>query len=156
MQITKFEVEINPIPTRDIMGMLRRWATEIEKETGAFVEMTLSNENNSFRKGETYHDTAGNNTWEIPSRHTYTLSGYCIPDKNPDVNKWKLAVLKVMDEYRKAGDYWFGQDKTRLDVIFTDKNGIDLQTLKNDKSLEECTEDIKGILRRQEIEDMFK
>ena len=156
MQITKFDVEIKPIPDRDILNTLKNWAKEIEKETGAFVELTMSGENNTFRKGEKYYDSADNKRWETPTLHTYTISGYCIPDKNPDTNKWKLAVLKLMDEYRKAGEYWFGKDSMRLDVVFTDKNGIDLQTIKDDKSLEDCTKDIKGVLRKQEIEDMFK
>ena len=33
MQITKFDVEIKPIPDRDILNTLKNWAKEIEKET---------------------------------------------------------------------------------------------------------------------------
>ena len=93
---------------------------------------------------------------EVPSCESVTVSGYYNPlDRGITPEKWKVAVMTMFDEYRKTYKEITGNE-FEIDVIFQDKNGLDLQVLKDDTSLEQCTAELNGIINRQEIEEMFK
>ena len=103
----------------------------------------MSNAHESFFQEEPYKYLGPNGTVNYSSTRTYKLSGYYVPNKHHDITKWKESVLNIANEYRQGYEYWKGPNSITVDVIFTDKNGLDLQSIKDDKSFEECINDIK-------------
>lgn len=145
METAKFEFEIKPIPSTRIMDTLKYWANITREKTGVFVDITMSNAHESFYEDEVYrtHRSDGLEV-SMPATRTYKLSGYYVPDRHHDISKWKEAVLNIANEYRQGYEYWNGSNSITVDVIFIDKNGLDLQSIKDEKTFEECIKDVKS------------
>lgn len=148
METTKFELEIKKLPTNHMINTLNLWADAAQEKHGVFVDITLSNTNQSLHKikKETPSISEPNKTNIVPITEfasTYNLSGYFIPDKHIDLENWKLAVLDIANNYRKTYEYWYGPNKISANVIFTDKNGLDLQIIKDDESFIKSVVSIK-------------
>ena len=163
MQTIKFEAEIqypnrtmSPYDT-NIDELLRKIVNGVKENTNVFVGCTISEaKNRTFLEGQNYTKWFIDKPVEVPSCESVTISGYYNPlDKSVTPEKWKVAVMTMFDEYRKTYKEITGNE-FEVDVIFQDKNGLDLQVLKDDTSLEQCTAELNGIINRQEIEDMFK
>lgn len=163
MKTIKFETEIQ-YPNRviekydrNIDDYLKRIANHIYDETKVFVGCTISEaKNRTFLEGQEYIRAFPDTVKIEPSCESVTVSGYYNPiNKDITPEKWKVAVMTMFDEYRKLFQEKVGKN-LEINVIFNDGNGLDLQTLKDDNSLVKCTEELNGIINKQELEDMFK
>lgn len=163
MQTIRFETEIQ-YPSRviekydrNIDDYLKKIANRIYNDTNVFVGCTISEaKNRTFLEGQEYVRPFLDTIRVEPSCESVTVSGYYNPiDKSVTPEKWKVAVMTMFDEYRKLYQEKTGKN-LEVDVIFNDGKGLDLQALKDDESLKQCTEELSGIINKQELEEMFK
>jgi hypothetical protein len=150
MKTIKFEIEIKAFPHQEqSIEALEHFINTTKEKTGVFVDMTLSDKNKSFCQDTKIIDQSGIIS-NCPYINTYTLSGYYNPTNHKDVEKWKEAVLTIANEYRKSYDYFFGKKDTVIDVTFIDEKGLDLQIINDDKSFENCINNIKTNINKEE------
>lgn len=161
MQAIIFSAEIRPlwvssgIQEMHIMERLRGLAEDAKGKTGADVNITMSEAHQTFRAGQKYYQSMGGQGYEIPACKTYTISGICNPNNVPSIEKWKMAVLSIVENYRQLVERQTDIQET-VEVLFNSKDGPEVYELKDEKSFEEATKDIKQSISRQEIEELFK
>lgn len=115
-----------------IAKLLKEAQSKIHEETGIYVSTIVKGPN------RTCYNTDGG--CPEGGEVTYTISSTANPKFAPDLNKWKEAALKLMNEMRTI------LRQTTVSVEFHEPDGVDFYYLDSDRAIDEYLNPSKALV----------
>lgn len=107
-----------------IAKLLKEAQSKIQEETGIYVSTIVKGPNRTCYNTDRGCPEGG--------AVTYTISSTANPEFAPDLNKWKEAALRLMNEMRTV------LRQTTVSVEFHEPDGTDFYYLNSDRAINEC------------------